>query len=108
VRGVAPAGATRHSPDGDLASRPGARTGPGGAPVLLADQDRALRDGILVQRGLASLARAERLSTPLSSDALQTAIAACHARAARFEVTDWPRIVSHYDALRPRRRAPMR
>ena len=30
---------------------------------------------------------------------LQAAIAACHARAASWEETDWPRIVDHYDAL---------
>jgi len=31
--------------------------------------------------------------------ALQAAIAACHARAARAAATDWPRIVALYDAL---------
>jgi RNA polymerase sigma factor (sigma-70 family) len=81
------------------ASRLPARTGPDGQPVLLASQDRALWDGILVQRGLASLARAEALSIPLGTYALQAAIAACHARSPRFEATDWPRIVSLYDAL---------
>jgi RNA polymerase sigma factor (sigma-70 family) len=81
------------------ASRLPARTGPRGQPVLLADQDRARWDGILVQRGLASLARAETLSTPLGTYTLQAAIAACHARSPRFEATDWPRIVSLYDAL---------
>jgi RNA polymerase sigma factor (sigma-70 family) len=81
------------------ASRLPARTGPHGQPVLLADQDRARWDGILVQRGLASLARAETLSTPLGTYTLQAAIAACHARSPRFEATDWPRIVSLYDAL---------
>jgi RNA polymerase sigma-70 factor, ECF subfamily len=81
------------------ASRLPARTGSDGQPVLLADQDRALWDGILVQRGLASLARAETLSTPLGTYALQAAIAACHARSPSFEATDWPRIVSLYDAL---------
>jgi RNA polymerase sigma factor (sigma-70 family) len=81
------------------ASRLPARTRPDGQPVLLADQDRALWDGILVHRGLASLARAETLSAPLGTYALQAAIAACHARSSRFEATDWPRIVSLYDAL---------
>ncbi len=81
------------------ASRLPARTAPDGHPVLLADQDRALWDGILVQRGLASLARAETLSIPLGTYALQAAIAACHARSPRFEATDWPQFVSLYDAL---------
>jgi len=81
------------------ASRLPARIGPDGQPVLLADQDRALWDGTLVQRGLASLSRAETLSTPLGLYALQAAIAACHARSPRFEATDWSRIVALYDAL---------
>lgn len=81
------------------ASRLPARTGPDGQPVLLAQQDRALWDGLLIQRGLASLARAEALSAPLGNYALQAAIAACHARSPRFEATDWARIVSLYDAL---------
>jgi RNA polymerase sigma factor (sigma-70 family) len=81
------------------ASRLAARTGDDGQPVLLADQDRSRWDGVLVQRGLRSLARAERRSCPLRPYALQAAIAACHARAPRFDATDWPRIVSLYDAL---------
>ncbi len=81
------------------ASRLPARSGPDRRPVLLADQDRALWDGLLVQRGLASLRRAETLSRPLGSYALQASIAACHARAPRFEATDWGRIVALYDAL---------
>src|SRR5579875_3676155 len=81
------------------ASRLPARTGPDGQPVLLADQDRALWDRLLIQRGLASLARAQALSNPLGTYALQAAIAACHARSPRFDATDWPRIVALYDAL---------
>ncbi|HET9125970.1 MAG TPA: DUF6596 domain-containing protein [Solirubrobacteraceae bacterium] len=81
------------------ASRLPARTGPGGAPVLLADQDRTLWDGVLVQRGLASLTRAQALAAPLGPYALQAAIAACHARAPRFAATDWAGIVALYDAL---------
>ncbi len=81
------------------ASRLPARTGPQGQPVLLVDQDRARWDGILVQRGLASLAHAETLSIPLGTYTLQAAIAACHARSRGFDATDWPRIVSLYDAL---------
>src|SRR5690348_17018535 len=43
------------------ASRLRARVGPSGEPVLLLDQNRARWDWLLVQRGLAALARAERL-----------------------------------------------
>ena len=81
------------------ASRLRARTGPGGEPVLLADQDRARWDHLLLARGLAALRRAEELSGALGPYTLQAAIAACHARARSLEATDWPRIVALYDAL---------
>ena len=81
------------------ASRLRARVGPGGEPVLLADQDRARWDHLLVHRGLAALRRAEELSGALGPYTLQAAIAACHARAPSLEQTEWPRIVALYDAL---------
>jgi RNA polymerase sigma factor (sigma-70 family) len=81
------------------ASRLRARRGPSGEPVLLLEQDRGRWDHLLVRRGLAALARAERLGTPLGPYALQAAIAACHARARTNDETDWERIVALYDAL---------
>jgi predicted RNA polymerase sigma factor len=81
------------------ASRTRARLGPDGAPILLADQDRGRWDALLVQRGLAALARAEALGRPLGPYALQAKIAACHARARTAAETDWPAIVALYDAL---------
>lgn len=81
------------------ASRARARVGPSGEPILLLDQDRARWDHLLVQRGLAALARAEALARPLGPYTLQAAIAACHARARTAAETDWPRIVALYDAL---------
>ena len=81
------------------ASRLRARRGPGGEPILLMDQDRAKWDRILIQRGLDALDRAEALGQPLGPHWLQGAIAACHARAATLEDTDWERIVALYDAL---------
>ncbi|MDO8211605.1 RNA polymerase sigma factor [Conexibacter sp. CPCC 206217] len=81
------------------ASRLRARVGADGQPVLLADQDRARWDRLLVQRGLAALERAEQLSQALGPYTLQAAIAACHARAASMDATDWPRIVALYDGL---------
>ena len=81
------------------ASRLRVRVGPGGEPVLLADQDRARWDHLLVQRGLAGLRRAEKLSGALGPYSLQAAIAACHARAGSVKETDWPRIVALYDGL---------
>ena len=63
------------------ASRLRTRVGPQGEPVLLADQDRARWDHLLVQRGLAALRRAEELGGAFGSYTVHAAIAACHARA---------------------------
>jgi RNA polymerase sigma-70 factor, ECF subfamily len=81
------------------ASRLRARTGPGGEPVLLLDQDRGRWDQLLIRRGLAALARAEALGGALGPYALQAAIAACHARARTAGETDWNRIAALYAAL---------
>jgi RNA polymerase sigma factor (sigma-70 family) len=81
------------------ASRMPARTGPGGAPVLLADQDRSRWDRLLIGHGLAALEKAEKTGGALGPYALQASIAACHARAVRAEDTDWARIAALYDAL---------
>jgi RNA polymerase sigma factor (sigma-70 family) len=80
-------------------SRSAARVGPTGEPVLLLDQDRARWDHLLIRRGLAALQRAEGLGGTLGPYTLQAAIAACHARAANPEATDWTRIVALYDGL---------
>jgi len=82
------------------ASRTRARTGPSGEPVLLLDQDRARWDQVLIRRGLAALARLERLGRAPGPYALQAQIAACHARARTGDETDWARIAALYDALR--------
>jgi len=81
------------------ASRAGARTGPGGEPILLLEQDRGRWDRLLIGLGLKALQRAERLGGAKGPYALQAAIAACHARAARAEDTDWARIAALYAAL---------
>jgi RNA polymerase sigma factor (sigma-70 family) len=108
------------------ASRAAARVDGQGQPILLPDQDRSRWDRLLIRRGLAALAQAQQLvdsgprpggpavphgdpSRPARPDllrsrvpgpyALQAAIAACHARAARAEDTDWPAICALYDAL---------
>jgi len=81
------------------ASRLAARVDGAGRPVLLMDQDRARWDPLLIRRGLAALQRAEQHAAALGPYALQAALAACHARAARPADTDWPRIVALYDAL---------
>ena len=83
------------------ASRAVARVDARGHPILLMDQDRARWDRLLIRRGLAALAQAEALSESraLGPYAMQAAIAACHARAARAEDTDWNAICTLYDAL---------
>ena len=81
------------------ASRLAARVGPDGEPVLLLDQDRGRWDRLLIQRGLAALARAESLSAEPGRYTLQAGLAACHARAGRPEDTDWRRIAELYQAL---------
>lgn len=81
------------------ASRLRARTGPGGEPVLLLDQDRTRWDRLLIQRGLANIDRIEQLGGTVGPYALQAAIAACHARATRADDTDWDRITALYDGL---------
>ncbi|SAK78430.1 RNA polymerase sigma factor [Caballeronia catudaia] len=81
------------------ASRMKARVDREGRPVLLPDQDRSRWDPLLIRRGLAALKRSEALGGARGTYALQAALAACHARAARAADTDWPMIVALYDAL---------
>ena len=81
------------------ASRSRARVGPSGEPILLLEQNRAQWDHLLILRGLAALDRAQRLGGAPGWYAIQAAIAACHGRAHAAEETDWPRIVTLYEAL---------
>ena len=81
------------------ASRSRARVGPSGHPVLLTRQDRSRWDQLLIRRGLAALRRSEELGGAYGPYALQAAIAGCHARAVRPELTDWRRIAALYAIL---------
>ncbi len=76
------------------ASRTTARTAPDGTPVLLADQDRSRWNRMLLGRGMDALRLAG--DGPYS---VQAAIAACHARAVRYEDTDWGAIAALYSRL---------
>ncbi|WP_443059845.1 RNA polymerase sigma factor [Streptomyces sp. NBC_00467] len=76
------------------ASRIAARTGPDGEPVLLADQNRAKWNRMLIRRGMDALQRAGT-----GPYAVQAAIAGCHAQAVRYEDTDWRTIASLYGRL---------
>ncbi|MDQ4039843.1 MAG: RNA polymerase sigma factor [Actinomycetota bacterium] len=89
------------------ASRVRARTGPSGEPILLLDQNRGRWDHVLIRRGLAALARAERQGLSRGRYTLQAAIAACHARAATTQATDWRRIARLYADLAELTRSPV-
>ncbi|WP_118184893.1 RNA polymerase sigma factor [Paraburkholderia phosphatilytica] len=82
------------------ASRMHARIDAQGRPILLTDQDRSRWDRLLIRRGLAALERALALGGGDNGPyVLQAALAACHARAATADDTDWQQIVALYDAL---------
>ncbi|KGN37783.1 RNA polymerase sigma factor [Knoellia subterranea] len=81
------------------ASRLAARVGPDGGQVLLMDQDRSRWDRLLIRRGLDLIGRIDALRGTAGPYALQAAIAACHARAATPDDTDWARIAALYDGL---------
>ena len=80
------------------ASRAATRTDADGNLVLLEDQDRSRWDQAGIVRGLASLERAGPMGRA-GPYQRQAAIAACHARAASWDATDWRQIVEHYEAL---------
>jgi RNA polymerase sigma-70 factor, ECF subfamily len=80
-------------------ARCAARLTEGGDIVLLEDQDRGLWNTAEITEGLALVDRALRAPGRPSTYAIQAAIAALHARAQRYEATDWPQIVGLYEVL---------
>lgn len=89
------------------ASRFKARIGPDGSAQTLETQNRRLWDRLPIQRGLDGLATAKRLGGDDGVYALQAAIAAVHAQAARFEDTGWGRSAALYDRLLARAPSPV-
>jgi RNA polymerase sigma-70 factor (ECF subfamily) len=87
-------------------ARRDARTDANGDVVLLEDQDRTRWDRAEIVEGLARVERALRMGPP-SAYAIQAAIAALHASAARPEDTDWRQIVLLYDELRKQLDSPV-
>jgi RNA polymerase sigma factor (sigma-70 family) len=79
------------------ARRP-ARTGPDGALVPLAEQDRSRWDTAAIAEGAALIAEA-LASSPIGPYQLQAAIAAVHDEAPRFTDTDWDQILGLYELL---------
>jgi RNA polymerase sigma factor (sigma-70 family) len=87
------------------ARRP-ARTGPSGALVPLAEQDRSRWDRSLIAEGVVLLAGALRKGA-VGEYQVQAAIAAVHDEATATEETDWPQIVALYRLLETMTRNPM-
>jgi RNA polymerase sigma-70 factor (ECF subfamily) len=78
----------------------------GGALRLLAAQDRRAWDGVLLAEGMRALDRAASGEVE-SRFHLEAAIAAAHAAAPDWAATDWPHILSLYDALVARWPSPV-
>jgi predicted RNA polymerase sigma factor len=79
-------------------ARRSARTGPDGALVPMAEQDRARWDRELIAEGV-ELVTAAMSRPPLGPYQLQAAIAAVHAEAPSVDATDWKQIVGLYGLL---------
>jgi RNA polymerase sigma-70 factor (ECF subfamily) len=80
------------------AARAATRVDAEGVLLLLSEQERSRWDRALITEGLVALLRARRLDGA-GVYVMQAEIAACHATAATWEATDWPRILAAYDAL---------
>ncbi|MYU36161.1 RNA polymerase sigma factor [Streptomyces sp. SID8358] len=87
------------------ARRP-ARTGPAGDLVPLAEQDRRLWDGRLVDEGTDLLTEALPRGQ-VGPYQLQAAVAAVHDEAEHVEATDWPQILALYGLLEQAAPNPM-
>lgn len=80
------------------AARAHTRVDAGGAPILLAAQDRSRWNKELIREGLMALARARSLGGH-GPYVVQAEIAAVHVTAPTWDATDWAAIVSLYDQL---------
>ncbi|NEW87977.1 RNA polymerase sigma factor [Rhodopseudomonas sp. WA056] len=79
-------------------ARTAARFDADGGLVLLEDQDRGLWNATMIAEGLALIDKAMRHSRT-GAYQIQAAIAALHARAPRYEDTDWAQIDLLYGSL---------
>jgi RNA polymerase sigma-70 factor (ECF subfamily) len=79
-------------------ARQAARTGPDGALVLLADQDRGRWDRALIAEGQELVRRCLRRNRP-GPYQIQAAINAVHSDTASAAATDWGQILALYDQL---------
>jgi len=83
-----------------------ARTGPDGALIPLAEQDRSRWDAAKVAEGVALITHA-LAHAPIGPYQLQAAIAAVHDEAPDVEHTDWCQIIGLYDLLETLAPGPM-
>ncbi|MGW5673448.1 RNA polymerase sigma factor, partial [Micromonospora sp. NPDC003776] len=79
-------------------ARTPARTGPDGALVPMAEQDRGRWRGGQIAEGLRLVAAALPRG-PVGPYQLQAAVAALHDEAPSVEATDWPQIIALYEVL---------
>jgi len=79
-------------------ARRGARVGPEGDIVLLADQDRSRWDRAQIAEGAGLVQRAFAVQ-PVAAYTIEAAIAAVHCDAATAADTDWVEIAALYDLL---------
>jgi predicted RNA polymerase sigma factor len=75
-----------------------ARTGPGGALIPMADQDRSRWDSDAIAEGV-TLVTDALARGPVGPYQLQAAIAAVHDQASDTQATDWPQILELYQLL---------
>jgi RNA polymerase sigma factor (sigma-70 family) len=87
-------------------ARRGARTGPDGSLVPLAEQDRRRWDRAAIAEGVAIIEATLPVAKP-GPYQLQAAIAAVHDEAADADATDWPQILALYDVLAALAPGPM-
>jgi len=80
------------------AARLSARSDDAGNLLRLHEQDRGAWDQSMIANGLRALALAST-GEAISEYHLQAGIAACHSTAPHDAATDWPRILTLYDAL---------
>jgi RNA polymerase sigma factor (sigma-70 family) len=79
-------------------ARRGARTGPDGALIPLAEQDRHRWDRAAIAEGVAIVEATLPVAEP-GPYQVQAAIAAVHDEAVDVDATDWPQILALYDVL---------
>ncbi len=79
-------------------ARRAARTGPDGALIPLAEQDRNAWDAASIDEGLPLISRT-LAEGPVGPYQIQAAIAAVHTEAADARETDWEQILALYDLL---------